>query len=448
MGSNNSKQVAITNEKTPRSFSSLKKEKDASSAIPNNEATSLPTISPRCMQDWTETLLKDPKKAPRSQTNAPPAADGSSLQQASLIKAYNIREFELSQAYLFYWDKIEKANWILEMIINTAHEDLSGRLVQKLLQDPVTNGRQWDIVANLLDKYGLVPQGVYPDNLHAKNSAKMGWLLTMKLREQALVLRRLAKSPQAPQLGSVKEGFLKEIHSLVTLMLEQAPNPREQFVWQFHDADGKAREVRQTPLEFAKGATASRVSNVCLGRMTSLVNNPRNEYRRLLTVDKLGNVLEGRRLTYVNVEMETLKSAVIAMLQAGSLVFFGCDVGKFYDGDRGMMDTELVDLALGFNISLGMNKAEKLASGEASMTRAMVITGVHLENNQPVRWRVENSWGEAAGDHGWFVLTDQWIDEYAFQAVVDSNYVSRDVREILNQEPQVLPRWDPMGVFA
>ncbi|PWY96669.1 cysteine protease [Aspergillus sclerotioniger CBS 115572] len=367
-----------------------------------------------------------------------------------LIKTYNLKDFELSQAYLFYWDKLEKSNWFFEQIISTADEDLSGRLVQKLFQDPVTDGGQWDMVANLVDKYGLVPHDVYPDAYHAQNSSKMNWLLTAKLREQALVLRRLVRGGGAG-LAETKERFLREIHGLVTLLLGPPPSPDKEFVWQYYDADGKSKEIQLTPREFARQATtstAARKATVTPSRMFSLVNDPRNEYNRLLTVDRLGNILEGRPLTYVNVEMKTLKNAVIAMLKAGHPVFFGCDVGKFSDSVGGTMDLDIVDLTLGFNISLGMSKAERLASGESSMTHAMVITGVHIEGDKPVRWRVENSWGEGAGDKGWFVMTDRWMDEYTFQAVVDSDFVSSEIRAILDQSPKVLPRWDPMGVLA
>ncbi|KAJ5281230.1 cysteine protease [Penicillium angulare] len=377
-----------------------------------------------------------------------------------LIKAYQLNEFELSQAYLFYWDKIEKANYFFEQIINTADEDLSSRLVQKLLEDPVTDGGQWDMVANLVQKYGLVPHALYPDNFHAKNSSKLNWLLTAKLREQALALRKLATKKEADQAAyltaSAKERFLQEIHSIVTLLLGPPPSPEKKFTWEYYDGNGTAREVHQTPIEFGKQAFRSqtRVSSrsspaVSPGRLISLVNDPRNEYNRLLTVDKLGNVLEGQSLRYVNVEMPVLKKAVISMLKAGHPVFFGCDVGKFSDSTLGVMDADLTDLALGFNISLGMSKAERLASGESAMTHAMVITAVHLlDNGEPARWRVENSWGEAAGEKGWFVMTDKWMDEYTLQAVVDTNFLTSDVRDVLGQEPKVLPRWDPMGVLA
>jgi bleomycin hydrolase len=369
-----------------------------------------------------------------------------------LINAYQLKELELSQAYLFYWDKIEKANWFFEQIIATANEDLSSRLVQKLCEDPVTDGGQWDMVANLVQKYGLVPHTLYPDPYHAQNSAKMNWLITAKLREQALALRQLA-TENRHMLATSKEQFLQEIHALVTLLLGPPPSPDKEFVWQYSDSKGKAREVRITPIEFARQALRPRslspaLQSVSTGRLFSLVHDPRHEFNRLLTIERLGNVVEGRPITYINVEMQTLKTAVIAMLRAGYPVFFGCDVGKFYDRDRGVLDNDLTDLALGFNIPLKMNKAQRVASGESAMTHAMVITGVHLEDKRPARWRVENSWGEEAGDKGWFVMTDRWMDEYTFQAVVDFNFVSADVQAVLEQRPKVLPRWDPMGVLA
>ncbi|OJJ59173.1 hypothetical protein ASPSYDRAFT_79039 [Aspergillus sydowii CBS 593.65] len=430
-----------------------------------------PSVSLRRLQDWNDALLDDPKNRLAISSLAG-ASYADVLSNRSAIKSdtqvFNIkvpiegapitnqrssgRCWLFAQAYLFYWDKIEKANWFFETIIKTAHEDVSDRLVQKLLQDPVTDGGQWDMVANLVKKYGLVPHDVYPDNFNAQNSGKMNWLLTATLREYAFALRKIARSPQLKdrvQLGNSKERFLKEIHSLVTILLGPPPNPDEPFTWQYYNAEGKTREIRQTPLEFGRQAfSQTSRSRVSPDRLFSLVNDPRNEYNRLLTVDKLGNVVEGQPLTYVNVQMNVLKNAAISMLKAGHPVFFGCDVGKFSNNTSGIMDPDLVDLSLGFNISLGLNKAERLASGESAMTHAMVITAVHVEQGRPVRWRVENSWGETAGDKGWFVMTDRWMDEYTFQVVMDFNLVSSEVRDVLRQEPQVLPRWDPLGVLA
>ncbi|KAG4306394.1 hypothetical protein PORY_000382 [Pneumocystis oryctolagi] len=77
------------------------------------------------------------------------------------------------------------------------------------------------------------------------------------------------------------------------------------------------------------------------------------------------------------------------------------------------------------------------------MTHAMVITGVHLENGKPVKWRVQNSWGEEAGQKGWFMMTDQWMSEFVYQIVCHINDLPEELRDVINQTPIVLPPWDP-----
>lgn len=230
--------------------------------------------------------------------------------RVALMKQYNLKEFELSQAYLFYWDKIEKANWFLENIIDTADQDLDSRLVQTLLASPVGDGGQWDMVANLVQKYGLVPQVLYPDSYNAKYSSKMDSLLTTKLREHALVLREFARGGGAKTealLAEKKDKFMQEIHSILTIMLGPPPSPDKKFNWDFYDANGKFHKLSMTPKEFAASLSNKEAIRACGGtdvhQLFSLVNDPRNEYGRLLTVERLGNVVGGRPVTYVNVDM-------------------------------------------------------------------------------------------------------------------------------------------------
>jgi len=183
--------------------------------------------------------------------------------------------------------------------------------------------------------------------------------------------------------------------------------------------------------------------------MFSLVNDPRNEYNTLLTVSRLGNIVGGRGITYVNVSMPVIKAAAISMLQAGLPIFFGCDVGKYSERTAGIMDTAIIDYELGFNIKLGLSKAQRVMVGESAMTHAMVLTGVHLDGEgKSVRWRVQNSWGEGVGEEGWFVMSDRWLEEFVYQLVVEPRFVSKSVLNVLGQEPTVLPLWDPMGALA
>lgn len=286
------------------------------------------------------------------------------------------------------------------------------------------------------------------------NSRIMDTLLTTKLREDALHLRALASRGASARssIAGVKEKMMKEIHLILTLMLGPPPNPNKPFKWEYYEADGSFESLTTTPMKFSSSLSDSKTVRALGGtdvhKIFSLVNDPRNKYMRLLTVNRLGNVWEGAPVTYVNVDMNTIKAACIKMLRKGFPVFFGSDVGKYSDSQKGIMDTALFDYELGFNVRLGMTKAQRLLTGESAMTHAMVLTAVHVENGKPVRWRVENSWSESAGDKGYFVMSDAWMDEFVYQAVVDPSVVSSEVREVLKQDAKVLELWDPMGALA
>lgn len=355
---------------------------------------------------------------------------------------YNIKSFELSQSYLFFWDKVEKSNYYLESILDTADQEIDSRLISALSASPVGDGGQWDMIVNLVSKYGIVPQTLYPDSWNAMNSAVMDRLLTTKLREDGIKLRALKSNRvSAKAIAQAKEAMLQDIVRILTLTLGPPPAADEKFTWEFYDKTNSLKTVSLTPLEFA--------DTTHVKRFISLVNDPRNEYNRLLTVNNLGNVWDGQPVTYINVEKDVLKQACIAMLKKGLPIFFGSDVGKQSDSQKGIMDTDLVDYELGFNVKLGMTKAERLQTGESAMTHAMVLTAVHLDKEgKPIRWRVENSWSSTAGTDGYFVMSDKWMDEFCYQAVVDPSVVSKEVRDVLKQEPKILPLWDPMGALA
>ena len=376
--------------------------------------------------------------------------------RVALMKKYSLESFELSQAYLFYWDKLEKANWFLEQVIDTAGEDLDGRLVQTLMGDITSDGGQWDMVYNLVDKYGLVPQALYPDSWNAKSSAVLNSVIKTKLREFALKLRKMARDsdPIPPAAwSSVKIRMMREIQQILTILLGPPPKPTDAFKWQYNDTDGKAHELTITPKEFAKDISSSdfRITSAVIESMVSLVHDPRHEALSLLSVSRLGNIVGGRGVNYINVDIDTLKSTCVKMLKAGLPIFFGCDVGQFSDKTLGIMDVGLYDYELGLGAGLlSMTKAQRLLARESQMTHAMVLTAVHVDEQtgKPVRWRVQNSWGADAGDKGWFVMSDAWMDEFVYQAVVDPRFCSKEVRDVVKKEPIVLPLWDPMGALA
>lgn len=317
------------------------------------------------------------------------------------------------------------------------------------------NKMQWDMVYNLVEKYGLVPQSLYPDSFNASSSGIINSIIFTKLREDALILRNLLGEPSttAAVLSSAKAKMIREIHTILTLTLGPPPPVDQEFSWSFVDKSGNAKTVKATPKSFSQDIYSSsfRITSSTVASMVSLVNDPRHKPLTLMTVDRLGNIVGGRAITYINVDMPTLKSACVAMLRAGQPVFFGSDVGKFSNSTSGIMDLELIDYELGFNVSLlGMDKAARLRTGESQMTHAMVLTAVHIDEvtGEIVRWRVQNSWGTSAGTNGWFVMSDAWMSEFVYQAVIDPKFLSKEVRNVLNTKPIVLPLWDPMGSLA
>ncbi|GAW01779.1 peptidase C1B bleomycin hydrolase [Lentinula edodes] len=373
-----------------------------------------------------------------------------------VMKKLKLKDFQLSQSYLFFWDKLNKSNYYLELMIENADLSVDDRVISHLSGDLISDGGQWDMAVNLLETYGVVPQSVYPESFHSSLSSPLNALLKTKLREDALILRKLVvdmKAAGASAQATVsatraeKEKLMKEIYTIMTAALGVPPLPDATFTWEYYDENDQAGTWSGTPLEYYKTFAAKPYS---AKDSFSLINDPRNSYSQLITIEKLGNIWGGRPVLYVNTEIEIMKATVIKMVKAGVPVFFGCDVGKSSERNLGLMDTTLFQYEDTFDITLGLTKAQRLEIGESAMTHAMVISGVHLDaNGKPVRYKVENSWGEVPGNKGYFVMTDEWFNEFVYQVVVPKSLAPKDLVTVFEGgNAKVLPPWDPMGTLA
>ncbi|KAG7881921.1 hypothetical protein KL935_002126 [Ogataea polymorpha] len=360
------------------------------------------------------------------------------------IKAkHQLESFEFSQNYLFFYDKLEKSNWFLNRIIESADEEIDSRLVQYLMQTPENDGGQWDMVVNLVKTYGLVPKSVYPDSASSISSSGLNYLVNNKLREFALVLRKLSTSEKDEDIEGVKTSMLNEIFNILALTLGLPPKPDDEITWEYKDKFGSFHSVKTTPL-----GMYSDLLGFDAAKYFSLIHDPRNT-EGLYTVDKLGNIEGGKPIEYVNTSIDNLKQAAIAMLHANHPVFFGCDVGKFGKTDLGLLDVDSWDYQLGFGTDMHLNKKQRLMTGSSQMTHAMVLVGVHLVDGKPVRWKVENSWGEYGAHKGYYVMSDKWFDEYVFQIVMSERFAPAKLSDIWkSKDYKVLPYYDPMGALA
>ena len=369
---------------------------------------------------------------------------GLNLLRLEIVKNYNLSNFEFSQNYFMFWDKLEKANYFLENILKTLDQNYDSRLMMHLLQAPVQDGGQWDMFVNLIEKYGLVPKSVMPETNHSSKSSMMNYFLTHKLRECAFILRK-SKKPRTTikQLRSKKEEMMSVIYSLLCMFLG---NPPIKFDWSIKDKNNKFTRFNNVdPLDFYRKFTKVKLKNkVCLIN-APMSNKKMNE---LYTIDFLGNVVGGNIIKYANVEINELKKAAIKSIKNDEAVWFGCDVGKMFNRELGIMDMDLYDYEKLFDTKFKMNKASRLEYGDSAMTHAMLFTGVDLKRNTPRKWRVENSWGDKNGDKGYYLMSDSWFDEYNYEVVVDKKYLSNKSLEIFNRKPHNLEPWDPMGALA
>ncbi|WP_154066504.1 C1 family peptidase [Enterococcus gallinarum] len=361
-----------------------------------------------------------------------------------MLNAFNLKDFELSQNHTFFWDKYEKANYFYENVLATAQEPLSSRKVAFLLQTPQQDGGQWDMIVSIFQKYGVVPKAVMPESSNSSNSRDLNNYLNKKLRKDAGTLRQLVADGQSEAaIQEAKEGMLQEIYNFLATSLGTPP---ETFDFEYRDEEKNYHIDRGlTPQTFY-----DKYVGVDLDDYASIINAPTADkpYNKSYTVEMLGNVVGGKEVKYLNVDMETFKKLAIAQLEQGESVWFGCDVGQSSTRDSGIMALDAYDMNDLFDIDFTMTKAQRLDYGESLMTHAMVLTGVDIVDGKSTKWKVENSWGEKVGTNGFFVMSDEWMDEYTYQIVVRKEFLTAEQLAAFEAEPQVLAPWDPMGALA
>ena len=360
-----------------------------------------------------------------------------------IAKARNLEKFELSQSYLAFWDKFERANYFLESILETAHLPTDDRTVAHILATGVHDGGQWDMFVDIVRKYGIVPKDVYGETAQTGNTRQMNAQLNRALKVCAVKLRGMAASGRpANDIQAVKLQAMEQVYGFLCSCYSEPPKV---FDFECVDKDGVYHAERDlTPLAFAE-----RYVGDLLEQMVSIINAPTRDkpYHRTFTIRLLGNVADGAPVKHLNLPMDEFKAAIIAQLSDGKPVWFGSDVGHFGERTLGIWDDGSFDFDLLTGLDLSMSKEDALNYGLSAMNHAMVITGVNIEDGRPTRWKIENSWGDKNGEKGYYVCSDSWFDQYVYQAAVEKAYLG-ELAALAAQEPIVLEPWDPMGTLA
>jgi len=364
------------------------------------------------------------------------------LFRVGAMKKMNLKNFEFSQAHIHFWDKFERANHLLEAIIETADRPVDDRTIHFLLSDPIGDGGQWNMAMNLIRKHGLVPKSAYPESNTSSATRWMNTELKNILRSSACEIRAILEGGGTED--EAREHKEKRIADVWKMLCIHLGTPPKTFDWQWRDKDDKFhRKGRMTPQQFA-----AEYVDIEWEDYVCIVNDPRNEYYQTYTVDFLQNVAGGPPVVYLNVPSKEMKAVTQRLLEDGMPVWMGCDVGKEMDRKKGLWDADLFDVEGLYGVEYGMDKADRLRHNQTMMTHAMLFTGVDVVNGRARRWRVENSWGGETGQKGYYTMNDSWYDEYMFEIAAPTSYLNEKMVAGLETEPVVLPAWDPMGSLA
>lgn len=348
---------------------------------------------------------------------------------------------EFSHDYLFFYDQLEKANLMLQGVIDNAKKPMDDVRVQFFFKNPLNDGGTFCGAADLAPKYGLVPKSVQPETFSAENTSKISSLISSKLREYGLELRKMvADGKKAQAIDARKTEMLSTVYRMLAMALGE---PVKEFTYQFRNRCGEpvGEPRRYTPLEFYNETVGHKLA----GTFIMVMNDPRRPYHKTYEVEYDRHVYDGTNWKYLNLPMEDIAKLAIASLKDGKKMYSSYDVGKQFDRELGYLDTENFDYASLFSTTFPMNKADRIATFDSGSTHAMTLVAVDLDKDgNPLKWKVENSWGPNNGAQGCLIMSNRWFNEYMFRLVVDKKYVPENLQKEFEQKPVMVMPEDPL----
>ena len=352
-------------------------------------------------------------------------------------------DFELSQNYAMYYDKLERVNYFLRDVaaLVRAGEPVDSQLMRFMMGDVMGDGGQWIMAMNIYKKYGAVPKQFYPETASSQNTSQMNDQLR-RLLHQATA--HMVANPDG--IDEIVDRTLEAGHRILTIHLGTPPTS---FDWEWTDKDGVFhRDGRITPQEFWK-----RYVNAGLEDYVCLVDDPRPEHPkgRKIGIEHLGNVAGGDPTEYLNVPVEVMKDCARRLMsEQGLPVWFGADCHPMMDRKAGQWATDLFEYGRVYGVDFDMDKEQRVRFGDSAQNHAMAFVGVDVADDGRTtnRWRVENSWGGDIANKGYFTMSDDWFSQYVYEVAVPKSMLSEEYRQAFDQQAIMLPAWDPMGALA
>ena len=366
---------------------------------------------------------------------------------------YGYSKFDFSHNYNYFWDILEKSNLYLENIIRTAGKEITDQEVTWYLQSPVGDGGVWNLFFNIGEKYGVVPKEVMPETAHSNNTGQMTGVINRRLKKAGWDIRQVyeqktanvkknnkkAQEELAAALKAAKMEALEDVYRILALCLGEPPT---EFTWKYKNDKGEVVSVTTTPQEFYKGLIPSDYNPQTY---IMIMNDPTREYYKVYDIANYRNTIEGVNWVYLNLPNEEIKEAALKSIKDNEPLYASCDVGKESDTKEGVCNPGMYDYESLLGIDLNMDKKARILTRYSGSSHAMLLMACDTdENDKPVKWQFENSWGQTSGHNGYLTFTDKWFDEFMFRIVINKKHLSEKAIEAAQQAPVTLPAWDYM----
>lgn len=370
-----------------------------------------------------------------------------------LIKNMNLPyDFELSGNYLSFYDKMEKCNYFLVKFMNSKDiEEIEDNT--NVLSEGLSDGGNWVTCFHLIQKYGLVPKSCYSECSNSFSTNIINTVISIKLREFALLLIKEDKKKR-PKL---KDEMMEQIYQILSKMLGTPPCPDESFDWHYsarqsmdeilkkeqqrvikdkYNTLQNKKIIRATPLDFYKRYICNNLDDYY-----SFSHDPRKKYNTyykysyedIMTCD-------GKQLGCYNISIDELSQLCINSILDNTPVHFECDATHYLHREAKLFDPKCVDYSVFFGIKFdSLTKEETLRVHESDVNHAMLLVGVDLdENKNPIKWKVENSWGQQpdtskdnTNTNDYYTMSHDWFKKYVYNIIILRDYVDQHLRTII-----------------
>ena len=376
------------------------------------------------------------------------------IMRMNMIKKYKLsKDFEFSQNYLFFYDKLEKANHFFNYIYKTKHIKLSNKDLSieqiklvRYLDNVTSDGGSWNIFCKLIEKYGIVPKSVMDDHFHSKKSKELNKFFNNFLKKSAFIIRNSKKDKNI----LIKE-LLYKSYKILTIFLGEPPKT---FSWEYYEYNNtkkinknKSKKYRIieniTPQEFYRKYVPYNVNDkICL------INFPCKDipYYNLYNVENTFTLSDKEDNNFVNVPINVMLNACKKSIKNDEAVWIGVDFGKFRSSD-GFMDKNAFNYDSIFGFNNLMDKCDSLLYRQSSPGHAITIKGFNINKNNNNGFLIENSWGENDGNKGNYYMSFEWFNMYVYRIVVDKKCVSKKEINVLKKKPILLPYTNPFGAL-